>query len=481
VTSGAPNWVRWSALGLLLLQLGWIVALPPFRGIDEFDHVYRADAVAHGEWVAEPEAATRGTGATLSVTREIVEAARPECQRLAYTGPEDCVGELQGDRVAIASGAGRYNPLFYALVGYPGSLLEGIHALYLMRGLSALMCTLLIAWSLTSLSRWTGVRGPLTVLLTLTPMIVYSTAVVAPNGLEMTAGLGLWVALGGLAHVPGQDRTNLLLAMVSGVLLVSLRSLGPMWALIILGTALLAWPELRDRAPDLAGRGLGRLAIAAGAISGVASVGWILSQRSLVIGSSSATEGALSLASRIQETTPELFIWPLQGIAAFPLRNDPAPSVVYASYGMLLLWIVLGGIILSSRSRRRALLAVVGLSFAIPWVITVSTLTTFGVAWQGRYALPYLLGAAVLAGEAWSRYPKRLGWRATAPAALLVLIGQVAGPLSVLVSEVDRSPLSGTSAWWDPPPVLLSAILVIGALMLTVPLATYENSGRANR
>ena len=39
------------ALALLALQASWVLTVPPFRGIDEFDHAYRAAAVAHGQLV----------------------------------------------------------------------------------------------------------------------------------------------------------------------------------------------------------------------------------------------------------------------------------------------------------------------------------------------------------------------------------------------------------------------------------------------
>ena len=39
--------------------------MPPFAGIDEFDHAYRAAAAARGQWAIDPVDATRGTGAWL--------------------------------------------------------------------------------------------------------------------------------------------------------------------------------------------------------------------------------------------------------------------------------------------------------------------------------------------------------------------------------------------------------------------------------
>ena len=69
------------AAGVLLVQLAWILTVPPFRGIDEFDHAYRAAAVAHGQWLPRASASVRG----------------------------------HGEYVEVASGAARYNPVFYWL------------------------------------------------------------------------------------------------------------------------------------------------------------------------------------------------------------------------------------------------------------------------------------------------------------------------------------------------------------------------------
>jgi len=117
--------------GLSALLLAWILLIPPFGGTDEFDHAYRAAAVARGQWFATPSDATRGTGAWLEVPRDIVDAARPECQVRSYTTAADCVGTAHGDTVRIASGAGRYQPVFYAVVkgdlpGVPGDPLQHV-------------------------------------------------------------------------------------------------------------------------------------------------------------------------------------------------------------------------------------------------------------------------------------------------------------------------------------------------------------------
>ena len=76
------------------------------------------------------------------------------------------------------------------------------------------------------------------------------SAAVAPNGLEMASGLALWTALAAIAHDDSDtapDGLTVMLAVVSGSLLLSLRSLGPLWAALILAVALLAWPTLWSR------------------------------------------------------------------------------------------------------------------------------------------------------------------------------------------------------------------------------------------
>ncbi len=464
---GSP--MRWVLLGFLMLQLTWMAVLPPFAGVDEFDHVYRASSVAHGEWVSNPEAATRGTGATVSVSRGIVDAARPECEALDYTGPEDCVGQPQGDRVEIASGAGRYNPLFYALVGYPTALLDGVHALYGMRLVSSLLCLGLLAAALSSLRSWASSRVLVAVGVGLTPTVVYTTSVVAPNGLEIMAGLGLWAGLAGIAHTePGSERRHLLLAAVSGALLLQLRSLGPLWAVLILGSSLVAWPSLGRRVRDLLGRASGRWVLVVAVLSGVGSLAWTLSQRSLVIGLE-ADPGPVSLGFRLARAAQELPLWLLQAIAAFPRRGDAAPLLVYPCYLILLGFLLVVGLRWADVRLRASLALTVTMSFAIPFAITVATLAAFGTSWQGRYVMPYLIGGTLLVGAAWARRPDTLGLAFVGPAWVLMAVSHATGLIAVGARE---SPLTGSDLWvLEMPMWLLTPCVLAATAMFTGPMA----------
>ena len=63
--------------GALLLQAAWIWTLPPFRGTDEFDHAYRAAAVAGGESKPVRESNPDRRGDLVTVPRRQVTAAHP--------------------------------------------------------------------------------------------------------------------------------------------------------------------------------------------------------------------------------------------------------------------------------------------------------------------------------------------------------------------------------------------------------------------
>ena len=77
-------------VGLLLSQAAWLLSVPAFRGLDEFDHVYRAASVARGEWMPSGERAGHGRGELVTVPRDILVAAGPECRALDYTGHDNC-------------------------------------------------------------------------------------------------------------------------------------------------------------------------------------------------------------------------------------------------------------------------------------------------------------------------------------------------------------------------------------------------------
>ena len=137
----------------MLLQAAWILTVPPFRGSDEFDHVFRAAAVADGEFVAD-DWASDGRGLFVTVPRHIVEAAQFQCEGLDYTGPENCApAGGTSTHVRAASGAGLYHPAYYWIVGSAAQPFDGAAALYAMRIATALLCLMFLGMAVWATTR----------------------------------------------------------------------------------------------------------------------------------------------------------------------------------------------------------------------------------------------------------------------------------------------------------------------------------------
>ncbi len=79
-------------------------------------------------------------------------------------------------------------------------------------------------------------------------------------------------------------------------------------------------------------------------------------------------------------------------MGAFPYRNQPAHPLVYACLIPVIATILVVAIRQAARREGWSLVLTVGISYVLPLAITVATIQRYGTAWQGRYALPLLLG-----------------------------------------------------------------------------------------
>lgn len=454
-------------VGVCVLYTVWIFVMPPFAGSDEFDHSYRAAAAARGEWLIEPTAATRGTGAWLEVPDDIVRAAHPECTDLRYTTDRDCVGTPLGDGTTrVASGAGRYHPLFYAVIGTVAKPFDGATALIVMRCATALLAGGFLWLALVAVGTWARTRWPyLTVAVACTPVALYSSAIASPNGVEMMAALALWTSLVGLAHHDAPSVRRLAVtAGIAGATLATLRPLGPLWALLVLVTVLNA-----VRPPSVHVRALLRrvdVLLAAGLVflSAVQSLVWIIAVDALKIG----YEGHLetSLAYKVGVSAKQIPAWILQAIAAFPLRNDPAPPMVYACYLLLFGAALVLGWRCADRRIRWSIAFVVAVALLFPYASTVASFDQYRAAWQGRYGLPLTIGLVVLAGLSLDRAGRPLRGSVRTVSLLLFVAAQSVSPVNALLLEMRQSPQVGSAAWWQPSPVVVAVVAASAAALM---------------
>lgn len=453
-------------VGVMLVQAAWILAVPPYRGIDEFDHAYRAAAVARGEWAPSELPAENGRGGLLPVPQDIVRAAEGQCLSLPYTGPENCVGRPHtSDTVLVASAASTQTPLVYAVAGWAALPFDGAAAGYAMRIAVSLLGAVLIGWAAWCVALWSRTRWPLVALLgAVTPVFVYSTMVPAGNGLEIAAATALWAALLGVVRTAdtSPQRRLLIAAVVPALLLVSLRQLGPVFALVIL--VVVGLVAGRARLVEVLRRhgGVVALAVVLCGAAAAAHVVWVLAAG---YGTTDDDFGPYSAG----DAPSQVLLWFLQGLATGPFRNQPAPLVVYPLLSAVWIglsvaaWRVTKG--LETRGRLRlALVAAAAAPVVLPLGFTVATYTSMGAFWQGRYGLPMAVGVLLVAGYLLDhRSSSGPHDRFLAAAAVLAVgIAHVVNPVGVLLEEQGRAVSRADAAWWAPSGTV-AAVLLVGA------------------
>ncbi|MET3963548.1 putative small integral membrane protein [Marmoricola sp. OAE513] len=457
-----------AGVGFLALQLGWILCVAPNYGIDEFDHSYRASSVALGHWEAGSEqvSADLGRGDLIPVRADVAEAARAACEARPYTRTFNCrpYETLANGEVMLASGASRYNPVFYGLVGTLAAPFHGTANLYAMR-----LVTALLGCALFMMTIWLTLAGARTVwplvagLVAALPTTVYSTAVATPNGLEMLAGLAAWVALLALVAPRGdQRRTPSYAALaVASAVLANTHTLGLLWlGLIVVAVAVVHGPVVTARA--LLPRGGREIAI--GLATGVAigfEIAWVL----LSGVNSPSAERAIFLGNPWSAVARGIVLWPLQAIGAFPMRDEHAPALVYA----VLLLVLVGMTVLAVLRRAgggRVLLGigfVALVSFAVPASLTVISFHQVGGAWQGRYGMPFTVGLIVLTGYLLDTdarpFPQA---RFAAPAVAVGLVAvQLLSQWHVMAGQRAKHALVEATHWSPPSALLLIALAAV--------------------
>lgn len=466
-------------LGTFLAQLAWIISMPTFAGIDEFDHVYKAASVARGELMPVGPAAN-GRGELVAVPADIVKAAEPFCSSYPYTKRDNChaVDQLGNGMVTIASAAARYDPAYYLVIGTVARPFHGDAANYAMRFATAILCGLLIAWAAAVVTTWSRSRWPLLALtVATTPVLVYSTTITSPNGVSYTAGLLVWAALLGLIRYNSPKYPTLLLTSfaISSVALVLTHTTGPLWL------ALICFVAFWLRTPREWWRLVSNYTRPVIATAGVVLVATSLSVAwtSLAGANSLGTQTLVGGAPKASTLFGSEILWVLQAIAAFPLRNERAPILVY------LLWLVpmfgaLGLGLARGRLRDRgALVILVVLAFAVPTVLTLISYRYVGFAWQGRYGLPLTVGLFLVTGWVLDQRPIVAHTRLLAVVYALTATASVISVAGVALKEIRMGVTHPLAEILPGGIILVIALGILGSLFPA--LAVLRHSQRNNK
>jgi hypothetical protein len=381
-------------------------------------------------------------------------------------------GEAGDGLVQISSSASQYNPAFYWVVGTAARPFSGSGALYAMRLAAASLCALLLTIAVATTRLWARSAWPMVGLTAaMTPTVLYSTSLVAPNGVELCAAAVVWCALLGVPRCASDRRkmgTLLTIATVAAVPLVTVRSLGPLWMVLIVVTC-----AVLVRAATL--RDLGRQPgtwIRIGVVGAAAILGGLWT---LAAGANSISAADGEYHEPLWQVLPQnLVLWVAQAVGAFPARDEMAPLAVYAIL-LILWWLVLFAAFRAAGRRERVVISLaILLAVAAPCVVTALTYAQVGAVWQGRYGYPFAMGVWLISGYALDRHPAffaalpalRTGRLPLVLVVLCVGVTQLVSQLGVLVPQSRRSPLADSDAWFAHPVWLVALLTCVGTFVL---------------
>lgn len=408
--SGRRVWSAWSQwavafIGFLLPIIAWTFATPEFASPDEVSHVYRAVSAVRGE-ILPAENATLGGGAGSVEVPEGIAASADSIGCFVFDGEAtaDCAEDIApgDDLVAKSSGAARYNPFYYLLVGWPSLLSTGDVGYFGIRIVSGALASAFLASAFVSAWRGRGSRvWRAAVLVATTPMVLFIAAVCNPNGLEIAAAMSVWAAL--LRLVTGtawsERETGPLLRRfgIAAAALALTRGLSPLW-LAIIGLTCLALADL-PLVTRLLKRARTWLWIGLALVATAGSVGWTFAAGT----------------SNIPDLYPEAdktfigaitYQWGFMGrrlqefFGLFGWTDTPSPPFAIMLFAFALGALVMLGLTLGRRRVTIVLLALCAVNIVLPLVLEAMQFNELGLFWQSRYTLPIAIGIPLVAAYA---------------------------------------------------------------------------------
>lgn len=391
----------WAALAALMAV--WALSDPIMAGPDEPSHAIKAVAVVRGQLAGEARQEAPGFRyVQVPDWAAELDSGRPTCYAMNPYQTGDCVPDIDGSNDVVVEGrtaAGTYDPLYYALVGWPSLVLEDEAAVFGMRLASAVLCSGVLAAGLAAMASrrrasWSFAAAAVCV----TPMVAFLGSHVNVSGLEAAAAFALAAWLGALVE-PGR-RLPLGVAVsgvaLSAVLLANTRSVGPLWLAVIAVVCLLdgrIWPQLLRSWRFWAGAALI-------AVGGAFAAWWALSMgggeaRALGEGAGEVTfaEGFEFMLAKALDTADGY-------VGVFGWLDARLPATTVSVWGGLMFALVAAAILLGRGWARVRVVAMTLAYLLLPAIIQGSSWYTHGYIWQSRYIIAIVLALVVCAGSA---------------------------------------------------------------------------------
>lgn len=397
---------RWLVAFVVTFGLGalWAVGSPLFSGPDEPAHVLRSVSLVHGSLVGRPQG-----GPASPVTQVTVPAwlagvnSAPDCFKGRPDVPASCEPMLTGASGSVreVTYAGRYPPLYYAVVGWPSLFAGGRLALWLMRLCSAGASAAFLAGAISCAWRSERARGLLVgMALVVTPQVFFLAGVINPSGLEISAAICVWSsALVAFERDARAGRWVLAWLAAAGAVMANAVGLSPFLVLVI-GLAVAAYAG-RHRVMALLGDRVTRTAVLVIVGFGVLAVVWVLAAGALRVRPSGTRLPAgagpwLAAGLTLENFGPET----LQMVGVFGWVDTYLPPVCYALWLGLAAGFIGSGVASVPRRSRAALGGFAVAAIAVPAALLLARSATLGIFGQARDWMPLWVGLPLLVGHA---------------------------------------------------------------------------------
>ncbi len=473
--------VLWIFFSLTFVALAcWSFANPLVAAPDEQAHMIRAYALDHGQLGHSIPSATDKSEVDVTVPASVeFTKIYPQCFQFKAQDPASCAPPWTTSTAAVTTNTyvGHYPPLYYAIVGVGSWFSSSEPGLYLMRLMSALACSILIALSAYVIARFAKRKMIAAgVALSLTPIVWFLDASVNPSGFEITTAILLWTTLAILVTDYLDDPPRALVAIlgVAGSVLVLVRGLSPAFVVIIgVVIAVAAGPrrifDLVRRRRDV------QIALGAIVLAALVAAAWIFTQGTLNI----APDGAkvapgTSEYEIIRMVAHHIRDWIRQSVGVLGWLDTPFPHWFYDLWYLMVAVVFVGGLVFAALRAKIALLGIAVLCVGVPLVLVTRQVHQLGIVWQGRDSMPLTVGVPILGAALWPRSrAHRRGQRylAMALVALVTLLSWGSFYLNLRRYAVGRA---GSRLFflhaggWSPPTGTVETLAVYGVTTLVL-------------
>ena len=399
----SPRSVFLVVLSVAFVSLAcWSFADPLVAAPDEQAHILRAYALDHGQ-MGSPTTPPSKVNANVTVPMSIYYSAiYPICWHQHADIPASCSAPwpTSSKPQVIATYVDHYPPLYYLFVGTATYVSHQRSGIYMMRLISALMSSVMLAVAAYAIARWSRRRSLYVGLyIALTPEVYFLSSSVNPSGFEIMTAICLWtlVAILGLEYRDDPPRQLIVLVAAVAAVLILIRGLSPLWVALAALTLLVLWgprnllvkaKERRD--VQYAGGGV--------VLAGLLAAAWIFTQGTLNIlpvgmgvpkGDSSFA--VLRLVASFAQG------WLRESVGILGWLDTELNGFVYHSWYAVVIGAVVIALIRGEWRERITVGALSVLTVLIPIALVTRQARTLGVVWQGRDSLPLAVGAVIVA------------------------------------------------------------------------------------